>query len=296
MGLVRAALSEPDRRFIIGQSGGCCNKCKTQVFRENEFAEKARIGDDAHIWAYSNEGPRGSAPGAPADRNDRENIILLCKNCHAEVDQQPIKFAPNVLTTMRREHYAWVDCCLGQNRVQKPRFHHILYLNVPRLDMYAVANSIPIPQFEFDFGAAQRFRDLGFNAGRVMAKYCHVLNDEDMYAHQIGGNDDISHLDAGQYCFIEPVNFRTVEIDNDNDLPAAWASDKCIIYRRFTEWTLICEIQPRWITTSTADSTLRSGWAKLCGVVRISRINFGARKVYVSPLFLAQPEGIFDAN
>jgi len=253
MALARAALSEPDRRFIIGCSGGCCNKCKTQVFRENEFAEKARIGDDAHIWAYSEEGPRGSAVGAPADRNARENIILLCKNCHAEVDQQPMKFAPVALTTMREAHYAWVASCLGQVRVQKPRFHYILYLNVPRVDMYAVANSIPLPPF--DFGIAQRFRDLGIGAGRVMAGYTHVLNTEEMYAHQVEGKSDISRLEAGQYSFIEPLNFRTVAIGKRGDPQAAWVSDESVVYRRFADWTLICLIDPRWITTSTAGSS-----------------------------------------
>lgn len=289
MALARAALSEPDRRFIIGRSGGCCNKCKTQVFRENEFAEKARIGDDAHIWAYSEEGPRGSALGPPADRNARANIILLCKNCHAEVDQQPIKFTPAVLTVMREEHYGWADWCLGQARVDKPRFHYMLYLNVPRVDMYAVANSIPLPRL--DFGTAQRFRDLGFDAGRVMAGYTHILNAEDMYAHQVRGKGDISRLEVGQYCFIESVNFRTVAIGKGGDLEAAWALDKSIIYRRFVRWTLICLIDPRWITTSTAGSTLQSGQTQLCGVVRINRTDAEARKVYASPLFLAQSGG-----
>lgn len=290
MALGRVALREADRRFIIGRSGGCCNKCKKQVFRENEFAEKARIGDDAHIWAYSEEGPRGSAPGALADRNALENIVLLCKNCHAEVDQQPMQFGPAVLTTMREDHYAWVDGCLGQVQVQKPRFHYILYVNVPRVDLYAVANSLPLPQLAF--GTAQRFRDLGFNAGRVMASYTAILNNEDMYAHQIRERDDISRLNVGQYCFIDPVNFRTVAIDKGSDLQTAWASDRSIIYRNFADWTLACLIDPRWITTSTAGSTLGSGSAQLCGMVRINRIDVVTRKVYASPLFLAQPGGL----
>lgn len=293
MALVRATLSESDRRFIVGCSGGCCNKCKTQVFRENEFAEKARIGDDAHIWAYSENGPRGSAPGAPADRNARKNIILLCKNCHAEVDQQPTKFTTAVLTTMREAHYAWVDSCLGQTQAQKPRFHYVLYLNVPRVDMYAVANSIPLPRF--DFGNAQRFHDLGMGAGRVMAGYTQILNAEDMYAHQVGEKDDISRLQVGQYCFVESMNFRTIAIGTGGEPQVAWASDESIIYRRFADWRLICLIDPKWITTSTAGSTLRSGWARLCGVVRINRIDAEARKVYASPLFLAQSGGLLSA-
>ena len=288
MALTRAALSERDRRFLIGRSGGCCNKCQKQVFRENEFSERARIGDDAHICAYSADGPRGGEVSAPDDRNDIANIILLCKNCHAEVDQQPIKFTPEVLTTMRNMHYEWVSTCLGQSIVEKPKFHYILYLNVPRIDMYAVANSIALPQR--DFGAAQSFSDLGFDAGRVMAGYTRVLNAESLYAYKVTSQSDISHLEVGQYCFIEPVIFRTVSIGKSDDLEAAWSVDRSIVYRRFNDWKLCCRIDPRWITTSSAGSTLRSGQAQLCGVVRISEVNRRMRKLYASPLFLAQSE------
>ncbi|MBJ7486666.1 hypothetical protein [Brevundimonas sp.] len=284
--LTRVSLSQPDRRFIIGRSAGCCNKCRIQVFRENEFAEKARLGDDAHIRAYSDDGPRGGENPVTGELNGRANIILLCKNCHSEIDQHPLKFTVSVLTAMREDHYAWADERLGHTQVRKPKFHYILYLNTPRVDMYAVANSLSLPQF--DFGSANRFRDLGFEAGRVMASYTSILNSEDLYASQVAEVDDISGLEVGQYCFLEPMNFRTVAVKEGADLEAAWASDKSIIYRRFGDWTLICLIDPRWITTSTAGSTLRSGQAQLCGVFRINRTDPETRKAYASPLFIAQ--------
>ena len=46
MALARAALSQSDRRHVIGRSGGCCNLCRIPVFLDNAFGEKARIGDD----------------------------------------------------------------------------------------------------------------------------------------------------------------------------------------------------------------------------------------------------------
>lgn len=291
--LARAKISEPDRRFLIARSGGRCNKCKTEIFIENEFFERARLGDDAHIWAYSDEGPRGRDREAPDDRNLVENLILLCKNCHSEVDQQPIKFSAQVLTDMREAHYAWVNSCLGVTQVAKPKFHYILYLNVPRTDMYAAANSVALPQL--NLGVANRIRDLGFNAGRLMAAYTHVLNAEDLYARQLGRDDDLSSVTAGQYCFVEAMGFRTIAIDEDRDPHKAWKAGKSVVYRTFADWTLVCLIDPRWITTSTALVTFQSGRAQLCGVVHVSWIDEEARKVYASPLFLAQPGGPFGA-
>jgi len=287
MSLARIAVSERDRRFIIGRSGGCCNKCRTQVFVENEFTEQARLGDDAHIWAYSDDGPRGNETGAPANRNDRSNLILLCKNCHAEVDQQPKKFTPQVLSDLRDGHYKWVEDTLGSAPVHKPRFNYLIYLNLPRLDMYAVAHSMSLPAV--GTLAGNSFADLGFAAGRVMAAYTQIVNIEDLYAQAVGADDDISGLTIGQFCFVESLRFRTVNIDRHQNTERAWESEESVIYRKFGDWKLICLIDPRWITTSTGGVILRSGAAQLSGVIRISRVDAGSGKIYASPLFLAQP-------
>lgn len=286
MGLVRAKVSAATRRFIIGRSGGCCAKCRMQVFCQNEFGERARLGDDAHIWAYSSEGPRGRDADAPADRNASSNLLLLCKNCHTEVDKQPIKFPPAVLCIMREEHHAWVDACLGQEAVQKPRFHYALYLNVPRLDMYAVGCSLPAPAAEL--GDAQSFRDLGMRAGRIMAQYTQTPNVEELYGFSIKENSSIADVQVGRYCYLGPITFRTVAIDRGLDPLRAWAAGKSLIYRRFGNWRLDCLIDPRWITTVTAECTLSSGQAQLCAAVRINEVDASARRVRASPLFLAQ--------
>lgn len=292
MSLSRAPISEKDRRFIVGQSGGCCNRCREPVFVDNEFGEKARLGDDAHIWSYSDDGPRGTGNKTLRERNDRANVILLCKNCHSLVDQQPVKYNASVLTKMRENHYAWVKQSLGSGKIAKPKIHYILYLNLPRVDMYAVANSIALPYIEL--GTARSFRDLGIAAGRVMANYTHVLNAEDMRAHSLDEIYNVSTLNEGTYCFVQPMNFRTVAIGKDADLQAAWASGKSIVYRKFGDWTLQCLIDPRWLTTSTAEVTMTSGRAHLCGVIRINQIDSERRQIKASPLFLAQPSGPFD--
>lgn len=257
-----------------------------RVFVDNEFGEQARLADDAHIWGYSVDGPRGTDLGAPPNRNDRHNIILLCKNCHTIVDSQTQEFTPDILTKMREDHYRWADDALGQNVVHKPRFHYILYLNLIRLDMFAVANSIAPPNL--NVGLAQKFDDLGMGAGRVMAAYTQVLNSENMYAKQIFPDQSISELQVGDYCFIDEINFRTVAIGKSSLPEKAWNKDQSVIYRNYGDWRMTCLIDPRWITTSTAFVTFTSGQASLCGVVRVNRVDNDTRKIIASPLFLAQ--------
>lgn len=286
MPLARSRVSERDRRFIIGKSGGRCNNCRIDLFVENKFSEQARIGDDAHIWAYSDGGPRGSAAMVPSDRNSPENLILLCKNCHALVDQQEKEFTADVLIRMRENHYGWVSSCLSQIPTIKPLFHYALYLNVPRIDVYAVINSILLPNFNLE--GVERFLDLGMNAGRLMAAYTKIFNVEDLYAYPVSKHRPLVIPAIGQYIFLENTDFRTVSIDKEKNLIAAWAAERSVIYACVSDWKIVGFIDPRWITTWTALCSLRSGRVALSGVLHVSRIDPDARKIYASPLFLAQ--------
>jgi hypothetical protein len=123
--------------------------------------------------------------------------------------------------------------------------------------MYAVVNSIAQPRFSF--GDASSIRDLGFEAGRLMASYTGVLNHEELYANEFKDNTKIEELQVGSYWFSAPANFRSKRIHDQPDLISAWNNLESVIYRKFKTWKLFCLIDPRWITTSTAYSTLNGG-------------------------------------
>lgn len=284
----RRKINEADRRFIIGRSGGRCNKCRREVFVENEFGEKARLGDDAHIIAFSDIGPRGKSWEVGADRASVQNLILLCKTCHSEVDQQPREYSESRLIQIREDHYSWVEASLGSKIAQRPKFHYLSYINIPRVDMYAVVNSIVQPTFSF--GSASSIRGLGFQAGRLMASYTGVLNHEELYANQFKDNTKIQELDVGSYWFSAPANFRSKKIRDQLDLVSAWEKLESVVYRKFDGWTLFCLIDPRWITTSTAYSTFRGGTLEAMGLVHINKIDLGNRIAIASPLLLGAPD------
>ncbi|WP_158569415.1 hypothetical protein [Pseudotabrizicola alkalilacus] len=140
--------TEADRRHLIGMSGGCCNICRLRLFVEGQFGEQARLGDDAHIIAASNAGPRGNDAVSSALKAAAKNLILLCKVCHSKVDQQPIEYSCDRLLEIRNEHYRWVELSLGSIIIEKPKFHYLSYINIPRADMYAVVNSIALPRVQ----------------------------------------------------------------------------------------------------------------------------------------------------
>lgn len=283
----RQRISDADRRFIIGKSGGRCNKCRVELFVQNEFGEKARLGDDAHIVACSNYGPRANEQINQLQRNSPNNLILLCKNCHSEIDQQPQKFSEDILLLMREQHYRWVEERLG-SKVAKPRFHYLSYINIPRADMYASVQSIALPAF--DLNGAETIRDLGINAGRLMAQYTAVLNVEELYSNVLTDEISFSEISEGDYWFVSEALFRTKRISGYRDLPNAWRDDESVIYKDFDSWRLICLIDPRWITTTTSLVEFQSGSYRLAGLLHIKRIEPEKNRVVASPLFLGSPD------
>ncbi len=287
----RKKISEADRRFIVGKSGGRCNKCRREVFVENEFGERARLGDDAHIVAFSDIGPRANPQVDDEDRASARNLILLCKTCHSEVDQQPKEYSRDKLAQIRDEHYAWVEESLGNSIIRRPKFHYLYYINIPRADMYAVVNSISLPNVRFE--GATSIRKLGMDAGHLMAAYTNVINHEELYANELKRETELEELAIGSYWFSPASNFRSKKISEQIDLVSAWKKLESTIYRKFDGWKLFCLIDPRWITTATAYVTLTDGTLTALGLVHINSVDFENRIAIASPLFLGAPDNGF---
>jgi hypothetical protein len=284
----RKAVSEADRRFIIAQSGGRCNKCRIELFVQNEFLEKARLGDDAHIVASSDYGPRSDADMYSEQRGSSDNLILLCKLCHSEVDQQPLKFTESSLLKIREDHYEWVRERLSSNVMVKPRFHYLRYINLPRADMYASATSIALPYV--DIGNAKSIRDLGMGAGRLMANYTAVLNSEPLHANSILIDTAFKNLRVGEYWFVDSMTFRTLGIADTDNIVKCWNKGRSLIYKKMLDWTLECRIDPRWITTSTSFCDFTSGSMVTSGFIHVNDIDIENRRAICSPLFLGAPK------
>lgn len=58
----------------------------------------------AHIYAASPNGPRGSGDLAKEELNSLENLILLCRNCHKIVDENPHRYPVKLLKDWKRLH------------------------------------------------------------------------------------------------------------------------------------------------------------------------------------------------
>jgi hypothetical protein len=104
-------IPQPDKNYLWMSSAGLCSypNCRKQlVVAGTDKDGPATIGQFAHIFAHSENGPRPNPDGFTEETNSYENLILLCSNHHREVDVQSNTFTVSELIKWKRDHEKWV--------------------------------------------------------------------------------------------------------------------------------------------------------------------------------------------
>jgi hypothetical protein len=91
---------------LIASSAGRCEfrGCNRDLYQHPVTGTIGNFSQAAHIVAFKQDGARGDGP-RPADINSFENLMLLCGDCHHEVDDvRPQDFPVELLREHKREH------------------------------------------------------------------------------------------------------------------------------------------------------------------------------------------------
>lgn len=102
--------------MLWGRSGNRCAlpSCrKVLVEDETETDDASIVGDEAHIVAREEDGPRGISPLTAEERDKFGNLILLCKIHHKLIDDQPTTYTVDILNQMKQDHLEWVEKSLN---------------------------------------------------------------------------------------------------------------------------------------------------------------------------------------
>jgi hypothetical protein len=78
------------------------------VHDPTETDDESLIGEVCHMVGQSTAGPRGGSDLPPAQRDKYSNLILLCRNHHKIVDDQPAAYTVERLGEMKKAHEKWV--------------------------------------------------------------------------------------------------------------------------------------------------------------------------------------------
>ena len=97
-------------RELWGRAAGRCqfNGCNRLIYKSPVTQERVNISEKAHIYSFSEEGPRGWGPFKKNQQrlNDLENLMLICHDCHKVIDQDNdgLKYSASLLQQWKKEH------------------------------------------------------------------------------------------------------------------------------------------------------------------------------------------------
>lgn len=112
------SISLKTHKILWGKSSNKCSfpGCKKElVMNASETDDPSVIGEEAHIVARKNNGPRGKSTLSSEERDKENNLILMCSIHHKLVDDQPLKYTVEVLHEFKKDHEKWINSNLSSN-------------------------------------------------------------------------------------------------------------------------------------------------------------------------------------
>lgn len=100
------AISDRTKRLLWSRSGGYCQnpQCHRDFFVFFRDGKVSSLEELAHVIGQSEQGPRGRSDLSFVERDEYDNIILLCPTCHTLVDKNPLQFSVKLLRDWKSQH------------------------------------------------------------------------------------------------------------------------------------------------------------------------------------------------
>lgn len=100
------SISTKVQRKLWASSGGYCGNpgCHCELLPFFESGKITNIEEMAHIIGQKEDGPRGDDELPLNERDEFENIILLCPTCHTMVDKNPELFSKETIIQWKKNH------------------------------------------------------------------------------------------------------------------------------------------------------------------------------------------------
>lgn len=115
--------------MLWGRAAGRCEfeGCNKLLSKSPVTQETVNIAQNAHIWAFSADGPRGHQGVPEATLNSIDNLTLVCHACHRKIDNAPNggRYTATLLQAMKTTHEQRIECVTGVDPSKKS--HVLLY-------------------------------------------------------------------------------------------------------------------------------------------------------------------------
>jgi hypothetical protein len=98
-------ISDRTRKILWATAGGRCSICRGQLVSDRtDTDDPSVLGEECHIVAQSGSGPRA---GVVAGVDSYDNLILLCRVHHKQIDDQTGYYTVSRLIAIKQAHEDW---------------------------------------------------------------------------------------------------------------------------------------------------------------------------------------------
>lgn len=281
-------VSTADRIKTWARAGGVCSfsGCKIELSTQ-EFL----VGEIAHIIARRSLGPRGSEYIPPEERDQYENLILLCPTHHALVDKSRGAYSSSTLRAMKREHENWVRHCLNIGEPWTTSMADIYYLNAPRLGLHAALNGIAFPIL--DLPGEKALHSLGYQVASVLEKFSEILRRLEIRAVRLDHDLALTAIEEGGIISFDGHfrvrNFRAVPGDQATFRLKGNPAKDPFICQESASFSFKCFLDPKWATTATAFGFFRHS-QRMAGLAIVRRVDPTSGTLEGTPLVIGIPK------
>jgi hypothetical protein len=103
------SITSKDIKLLWSRAAGRCSICRVILTYDSIHGNEVYpVGEQAHIVAESNNGPRGHSILSLEERNSYFNLILLCPSHHREIDINYADYPVEKLHIIKQAHEMWV--------------------------------------------------------------------------------------------------------------------------------------------------------------------------------------------
>ena len=118
-------------RELWGRAAGRCqfSGCNRLLYKSSVTQESVNLAQKAHIYSFSEKGPRGWGPFKlnTSRLNDISNLMLMCHGCHKKIDGDinGQRYSSDLLIAWKNDHELRIEIVTGIEANKKT--HVVLY-------------------------------------------------------------------------------------------------------------------------------------------------------------------------
>jgi hypothetical protein len=143
--------SDKTLKLLWGRAAGRCAIpiCRIELFvTEPNYNPIWNIGEMGHVVGSSDAGPRADSSLKLGERDEYENLILLCRNCHSKIDGLAPIYPESRLLEIKANHESWVRTALPERGFSDVAWETILLQGEFQFDSSTIPEALAPDQLE----------------------------------------------------------------------------------------------------------------------------------------------------